>query len=511
MQTDTITSGIPDKKALYAYQLGDINTLIDKIENNPKGHRLLYQLPTGGGKTVIFSEIAARFIAKYNQKVVVLTHRTELCQQTSRTLKNRGINTMAINSAVKRVTRNDKYDCYVAMVETLKNRIRDNKINTDAVGLVIIDEAHHNSFQKLLGKFKNAVLIGVTATPLSSDVNLPLHRNYSELIIGEPIGSLIEQGFLAKPKTWRYDVELNTLKTGIHGDFTVSTSDALYSSPAMLDLLLHAYEAHSKGKKTLIFNTGIFTSREVCRVFNEAGYTARHLDNKTSAEERAEILKWFKKTKGAILTSVSILTTGFDEPSVQTVILNRATNSLTLYHQMIGRGSRRLPQKKTFSIIDLGNNTDRFGEWNAPVDWKYIFESPEEYQQQMNTHTEYENHAIPSEVRSSFPNSLGISFDVQTAYQEAMENGLKPKIVIRDSIRQHALMCADNAGTISEALHLTGELEKEIDWRVKQYAKCLGTVTKNYIEWLQGDYRAKLKILVQKIIQRRMRTERVSA
>lgn len=494
----------PQVKALHAYQLGDTTTLLEKIANNPSSHRLLYQLPTGGGKTVIFSEIAARYIEKYGRKVVVLTHRAELCQQTSRTLKGRGIKNMSITSGVKRIPRGATYDCYVAMVETLKNRIRDKKFSTEGIGLVIIDEAHHNSFQKLLGAFKNAVIVGVTATPLSSDINLPLHKNYNELVVGEPIGSLIDKGYLAKPQTWRYDVELNTLKTGVHGDFTVSTSDALYSAPAMLELLLHAYREHSKGKKTLIFNTGIFTSREVHRVFTGAGYPIRHLDNKTPAEERAETLKWFKKTRGAILTSVSLLTTGFDEPTVQTVILNRATNSLTLYHQMIGRGSRRLPQKKTFSIIDLGNNTERFGEWNAPLDWKYIFESPEEYQQKMNSHSEYESHNIAAQARSAFPNSLEIAFDVQTAYQQALDNGLKPKIVIRDSLRQHALMCADNATSISEALQLTAELDKEIDWRVKQYAKCLGTVTKNYIEWLQGDYRAKLRILIQKIMHKRL-------
>jgi len=507
MQDNTTLTTAAGTKELYAYQLGDVTTLLDKIDTCPLNHRLLYQLPTGGGKTVIFSEIAARFIQKYGRKVVVLTHRNELCQQTSRTLKNRGIRNKTINSTVKRVLRTDNYECYVAMVETLKNRIRDGKMNTDNVGLVIIDEAHHNSFQKLIGKFKNAIVIGITATPLSSDINLPLNGSYSELIVGEPITSLIDKGFLAKPTTWRYDVELNTLKTAAHGDFTVSSSDALYSSTAMLDLLLQAYEAHSKGKKTLIFNTGIFTSREVCRLFNEAGYPVRHLDNKTAAAERAEILTWFKKTKGAILTSVSILTTGFDEPTVQAVILNRATNSLTLYYQMIGRGSRRLPQKKTFSIIDLGNNTDRFGEWSAPVDWKYVFESPEQYQQQIGNQSEYESHGIPAEARSAFPNSLEISFDVQKAYQQAAESGQKHKFVIRDSIRQHALMCADNASTISEALQLAGELEKEIDWRIKQYAKCLGTVTRNYIEWLQGNYRAKLSLLVQKIMQRRLRHE----
>lgn len=502
-----ITAAVPGVtkriKKLYHYQESDITTLFEKMEQNPYNHRLLYQLPTGGGKTVIFSEIAKRYVEKYHKKVMVLTHRVELCNQTSTTLKSLGIKNKAITSAVKNLSKRDDVTCYVAMVETLKNRIKGNQIDISAIGLVIIDEAHHNSFQKLLDKFTGATIIGVTATPFSSDINLPLHKNYNELVVGENIRSLIDQGFLAKPKTLRYDIELNTLKTGLHGDFTVSTSDALYASPAMLELLLHAYEAHSKGKKTLVFNNGVFTSKAVCQMFTDAGYAARHLDNKTPQAERTEILKWFKTTKGAILTSVSILTTGFDEPSVQSVILNRATNSLTLYHQMIGRGSRRLPQKKTFSIIDLGNNTDRFGEWHEPVDWKYVFDNPELYHESMNIHTDYQAHTMPSELRTKFPNSAEISFDVQKAHHEALENDLKPKIVIRDSLRQHALMCADNAESISEALALTKELDKEIDWRIKQYAKCLGKVTKNYTEWLQNDYRAKLRILIQKIMHRR--------
>jgi superfamily II DNA or RNA helicase len=503
MENETAQGLNKVQSGLYSYQESDINQLFDKIEQYPTNHRLLYQLPTGGGKTRIFSEITNRFISKYNRKVVVLTHRIELCKQTSSTLKNLGVKNKVINSAVRVLSRKEVYQCYVAMVETLKNRIKEGLINPDEIGLVIIDEAHHNSFHKLLGNFKNAGIIGVTATPFSSDINLPMRKNYDELIVGESISSLIEQGFLAKPKTWRYDVELNTLKTGLHGDFTVSTSDELYSSPAMLDLLLHAYEAHSKNKKTLIFNNGIFTSKNVCKLFADAGYPARHLDNHTPAAERAEILQWFKKTKGAILSSVSILTTGFDEPSVQTVILNRATTSLTLYHQMIGRGSRRLPNKTKFNIIDLGNNTDRFGEWHNPVDWQQVFDHPEAYYEALHTKTEFEAHQLPSDLRARFPNTLQITFDVQQAYQDAIDNQVKTKIVIRDSIRQHALMCADNSATIMEALVLMEELDKEINWRVKQYCKCVGKVTKNYTEWLQDDYRAKLKLLLTKIMQRR--------
>jgi superfamily II DNA or RNA helicase len=495
VKKDTTTKGPAN---LHEYQEKDINKLFVKLEDESGHHRLLYQLPTGGGKTIIFSEITRRFLEKFNRKVIILTHRIELCRQTSSTLKNFGIKNKVINSSQKRIKK-DGFPCFVAMVETLNNRIEDGYLNTDEIGLVIIDEAHHNSFRKLIDKFGNASVIGVTATPLSSDPEQPMKENYDELIIGESIQSLIEQGFLAKPTTWRYDVELNTLKAGAQGDFTISTSDELYSSPAMIQLLLHAYEAHSKNKKTLIFNNGIFTSRNVQQMFADAGYTAKHLDNNTPPAEREGILQWFKKTRGAILTSVSILTTGFDEPTVQTVILNRATTSLTLYHQMIGRGSRKLLQKKSFTIIDLGNNTERFGNWDATVDWNYIFEHPGEYHEKMNSQSVHESHHMSSELRTMFPNTLEISFDIQGAHRQAVENNKKPMTVIHESIRQHALMCIENAETTAEALELSAGLDKEIEWRVKQYTKCLGNVTKNYREWLHNDYKSRLRTLIQKL------------
>ena len=491
--------------SLHAYQVEDISAILNKLENADSNSRLLYQLPTGGGKTVVFSEIAKQFIEKYHRKVVVLTHRTELCRQTSNTLKALGVSNKVINSNVQRLPLNNGYNCYVAMVETLKNRIKARKIHTDDIGLVIIDEAHHNSFQKLLRSFRNAFIIGVTATPFSSDKNFPMYKTYNEIITGEDISSLIDKGFLAKPKTIRYKVEINSLTTGIHGDFTVGTSDALYSSQAMLNLLFSAYEENSKGKKTLIFNNGILTSKRVFDLFIEAGLPIRHLDNKTPPAERKEILRWFKTTKGAILTSVSILTTGFDEPSVQTVILNRATTSLTLYHQMIGRGSRKLPRKQSFMIIDLGNNAERFGEWSEPIDWKHVFENPEMYHEMLSAGSGETTHAIPIELRSKFPNSLEIAFDVEEEYKAAVEEKRKTKSVIQRSIRQHVIMCLENSDTVIGAVALADELSAEIDWRVKQYVKCLENPTKSYREWLTEDYKSRLKTLIRKIYIRKSR------
>ena len=157
------------------------------------------------------------------------------------------------------------------------------------------------------------------------------------------------EGFLAKASTYSYDVNLRALKVGINGDYTVSSSERLYGNFLMQEKLLYAYEEKAKGTKTLIFNNGINTSKQVQAMFVEEGYPCMHLDNTHSEKERADILKWFHTTPDAVLSSVSILTTGFDEPTVETIILNRATKSLTLYHQMIGRGSRVLKDKKEFT------------------------------------------------------------------------------------------------------------------------------------------------------------------
>lgn len=494
----------PSRKVLYPYQKADINTILEKIIDQNGQGRLLYQLPTGGGKTVVFTEIVKRFLESSDKKALVLTHRVELCKQTSTTIKNAGIVSKSITSKLKVLPADNPYRCYVAMVETLKNRLREKKVPIDDIGLVIIDEAHHNSFGKLLSKFKNAFIIGVTATPLSSDSRLPMKRTYKELIVGESIPSLIERGFLAQGVSYAYDVELNSLKTGINGDFTVKSSDELYASQSMQELLLNAYEQKAKGKKTLIFNNGIISSLQVFDTFKSAGLPIRHLDNKTPYKERKEILKWFKSTKGSILTSVSILTTGFDEPSVETVILNRATKSLTLYYQMIGRGSRRLRGKKSFDIIDLGNNAARFGVWDRDIDWQDVFDHPEHYLESYSDSDSVNEatYVMPQAMRALFSRSAEVSFDLDDAFRRVEEEGDKHKEVIWESIRQHAFLCIENSDSISQAIELSKQLDPEIIFRVKYYCQRLEKSTKSYRDWLTDDYKQRLQTLITKIFHK---------
>lgn len=491
MPTNSLNS-----KELYAYQKKDLERIFDALDEVEEGSNLLYQLPTGGGKTVVFSEIAKRFIERRGKKVVVLTHRIELSSQTSKMLDEFGVINKVINSSVKEIEPNDPHMCYVAMVETLNNRLNDEKIVLENIGLVIIDEAHYNSFRKLFKYFERPYVLGVTATPLSSNIKLPMKDFYKKLIIGESIQSLIDKGFLAEAEVHRYDLSLQGLKLGINGDYTVKSSDAFYSNYGMLGKLLSVYNEVAKGSKTLIFNNGINASYAVYETFKRAGLPVRHLDNKHSAKERQEILMWFKKTPDAILTSVSILTTGFDEPTVETVILNRATRSLTLYFQMIGRGSRVLKNKKKFNVIDLGNNTLRFGAWNDPIDWNDIFYFPDFYLESIKSDEEIERnfeYTMPAELRSKFSKSTTVDFDIKERYKELFSVGQRPKKVLEESIEQHALMCIENSSNITEARQLMILLEDDIKNRVKQYTYCIMNTTKNYKEWLEEDYNRKLR------------------
>ena len=489
-------------KELYDYQKDAIDKIFDRLKYFPEAHNLLFQLPTGGGKTVIFSEIARRYIQELSKKVLILTHRIELCAQTSNMLLEFGVKNKIINSKVKTLPDQNQYMCFVAMVETLNNRLQDEKLDIENIGLVIIDEAHYNSFRKLFQYFDKADILGVTATPLSSNISLPMKNNYQELIVGHSIAELIEKGFLSRAVTYSYDVHLGSLKVGIDGDYTVSSSDRLYSTYVMQEKLLESYKEKSLGKKTLIFNNGILTSKHVYTLFKKADFEIEHLDNTNTEQERRDILNWFKHKPDAILTSVGILTTGFDEPTVETIILNRATKSLTLYHQMIGRGSRKLPNKSEFTVIDLGNNALRFGLWDAYVDWQEIFRVPDYYLQNLSSDTEIERrfkYKMPGWLRERFCKSVSVDFDIQEECLTVTKQGLRPITAIEHAIEQHAGICFENSSDYDEAMELVRLLEEDIEFRIKRYSYCISKCTDNYISWLQEEYKRKLGIILNRM------------
>ena len=212
-------------------------------------------------------------------------------------------------------------------------------------------------------------------------------------------------------------------------------------------------------------------------------------------------MQWFSETPDAILTSVSILTTGFDEPTVETIILNRATRSLTLYFQMIGRGSRILPNKSDFTVVDMGNNVARFGMWNAPIDWQEIFHFPDFFLENIKNDEDIEREFIyemPKALKAKFPKSKSLEFDIKKEYKKIFAQGLRSKTVLENSIEQHACICVENAKDVFEARNLAKQLREEIIYRVRQYSYCIMNNTKNYKEWLEEDYERKLRSNISK-------------
>ncbi|MDP5105057.1 MAG: DEAD/DEAH box helicase family protein [Polaribacter sp.] len=486
-------------KELYGYQKDALEEIFKRFKDAPQDYHLLYQLPTGGGKTVIFSEIVRRYIEIYKKKVLVLTHRIELSKQTSKMLNEFGVKNKIINSTAV-LDDQDNFNCFVAMVETLKNRLNDEKVDISDIGLVIVDEAHYNSFTKIFKFFDDSFILGVTATPLSSNTKLPMYENYQELFVGESIQHLIENEYLASANMYSYNVGLTSLEVGANGDYTVKSSEDLYTNTDMLSKLVSAYEETAKGKKTLIFNNGINTSIQVYHAFKRAGYPIAHLDNTNTKKEREFILKWFHKTPNAILTSVSILTTGFDEPSIEAIILNRATKSLTLYYQMIGRGSRIYGANNTFEVVDLGNNFHRFGAWGADLDWQKMFRSPDYYLDAILSDEDIEStfrYELPAEVKKEFAKSKDTYFDMKKVYIDTIKAGESSKRVLEKSIEHHAVMCIENSEDVFDALILAKLLGEEIDDRINRYAKCISKSTHNFVTWLKDDYRKKLNAFLR--------------
>jgi len=484
------------RKELYDYQKEDLEKVFKKIVDSPTNHNIVYQLPTGGGKTVIFSEIARKYIEQFNKRVLILTHRIELSEQTSKMLREFGVKNMVINAKVKELPKDEDFEAYVAMVETLNNRLKYDEWELENIGLVIIDEAHYNSFRKLFQYFEDSMILGVTATPLSSNIKLPMHEVYKELIVGSNIAGLIKKGYLSEATIYSFEVGLGTLTIGINGDYTVKSSEELYTSDKMQNKLMYAYNQIAKNKKTLIFNNGIATSRAVYHNFKEAGLPIRHLDSKMGKNERKEVLEWFKVTPNAILTSVGILTTGFDEPTIEVIVMNRATRSLTLYFQMIGRGSRVLPNKKTFDVIDLGNNALRFGQWSADIDWYKIFRSPQYFLENLISDAEIEKrfvYRVPAEIKEKFPNSETIDFDIKKAHQEVIAKRLKTSVILEMSLENHIELITKNADEFEDAIELINVLNEEIGDRIRRYSYCLVNTTRNYRDWVEDEYKKKLK------------------
>lgn len=357
---------------LRNYQEQGLRGLAGKIREGLR--RLILLLPTGGGKTVMFAAMIARYIQRTPKNAIVLVHREELLKQARQKLYHQeGIIAEIVKPGVKHWPAGRVHVC---MVETAFNRLKKKSDWFKNVGLVVIDEAHLDNFGKTMPYFDDCLVIGFTATAISSDKRKPMNGYYQDIVVAAQIDELIACNSLCPNVTFNAEnISREELKTGTN-DFNEAVMGAVYSTSKHVHNTVKAYEEHCVGQKTLIFNCNIDHSKLVNEAFLEAGYNSCHFDSEMPDFQRLEILAWFARTDDAILNNIGILTTGFDDPSIRWIVVNRATMSLSLWLQMNGRGSRPYPGKEFFGTIDMGNNWLVHGEWSTPRDWTYIFDHP---------------------------------------------------------------------------------------------------------------------------------------
>jgi superfamily II DNA or RNA helicase len=364
------------------YQQEAVDEIINTLQDS---ERVCYTLATGGGKTALFSFLTKQYIGNSNKRVLIMAHRTELIQQTVNTLFNIGMRSEAVIASKKYL--NHSSQVYVAMVETISNRLKKNPYFLPNIDLIIVDECHLLFFEKIFVHFPKAKVLGVTATPATTITEktirvladgsemeykqkFGLHKIYKKLIVGYGIENLINDGNLVPEMVFK-DTQIK--REGLSFDEKTNEFKQANNYAKKMCAVTN-YEKFAKGKKTIIFTASTKENISLLQDFQEREYeNVRIFDsvNKEESGSRSAVLKWFENTPDAILINTGVFTTGFDEPTIECVMLAMSTASLSKYHQMVGRGGRSTKKifKDKFLLIDLGGNVDAFGKWSDPVDW----------------------------------------------------------------------------------------------------------------------------------------------
>ena len=332
---------------LRDYQVDSVAQVGAAFQSGSK--RVILCLPTGAGKTVIFSDIAHRAALK-GKRVAILTHRRELLSQAGK-----------LNS------------CDILMVETLNNAIK-RGLDLGQYDLLVIDEAHIGNFRKVLQGFEGFV-IGATATPVS---NTPLKDSYNAIVCPVGIETLIKDNWLAVPKTYAmHPVDTSKLATA-RGEYTEQSLDDAFNRPKVYEGVVQEFVKGWAKSKAIVFCVNISATINTAEAFAKELGAGRiyAVHSKQSPQERAALIDQFTQSKDGILVNCGIATTGFDCPDIEVVVINRATKSVALWLQMVGRASRRTEQKEAFTILDFGENVTRLGFWQEPRDWAQIFLHP---------------------------------------------------------------------------------------------------------------------------------------
>lgn len=342
------------------YQAADISKIMLRLG---PGRRIMYFLPTGGGKTTTATHVALRWTARSSEhRIAWLTHRTELAAQSESTL--RAAQVPEIRTVVISPVR-------------LMNAIKRGEIRPSSKDLLIVDEAHHapaRVWAWCVNNWPGAVL-GLSATPWRLSKHQGLDHIFEAMIYGPTKSKLIENGYLT-PSLVKRPPDTSVIHgRGSDGRGDYSTSRTISGqAPGVLiekaiEWLAGWERAYGKKLKTLIYCLNINHAEAVARHASSVGIPTETLFANTPRAERLTTVERYRTGATSALANVGILTEGFDAPDTDCVLCLRPTQSLSLWVQMAGRANRLSPGKTHGLILDGTTNTERLGHPDTDFDW----------------------------------------------------------------------------------------------------------------------------------------------
>ena len=339
---------------LRPYQAEAVQAILSEWEDGRR--RTLLVLPTGTGKTIVFSAVIAGCVQR-GQRVLVLAHRGELLEQAADKLR-RSTGLMCAVEKADDTALGSWYRVVVGSVQTLMRPQRLDQFSPDWFGAIVIDEAHHilaDSYQRVLAHFSGANVLGVTATPDRSDMR-NLGQYFDSLAYEYTLPKAIREGWLCPIKALTIPLRLDISQVGVAaGDYKVGELGTALE-PYLEQIAVEMRE-HCAGRKTVVFLPLVATSQKFLGILEAHGFRAAEVNG--NSVDRAEILRDFAAGKYDVLCNSMLLTEGWDCPPVDCIVVLRPTKSRALYCQMVGRGTRIAPGKEHLLLLDFLWHTSR--------------------------------------------------------------------------------------------------------------------------------------------------------
>lgn len=323
-----------------------------------KGNKApLLVLPTGGGKTIVFSHIA-KSTSLRGKKVLILVHRVELLRQTADKLRGYGVRVGLVSP---KYSPEYSAQVQVAMVQTMIRRLH----YYEHFDLIITDEAHHavaSNYMKVIEYYNGCFQLGVTATPCRSD-GRGLDENFDDLVVGPSVRDLIDKGFLVEPIVYASSSppDLTGVTKTRKGDYSKKKLGAAMNKPSITGNCVNHYMDICRNDPGVAFCASVQHAEEVAADFRANGFKFYALHGNTDDALRNRLIKSLGDGSIHGLTSCDVISEGTDIPAIACAMLLRPTESLGLYLQQVGRALRPSEGKDCAIILDHAGNTFRHG------------------------------------------------------------------------------------------------------------------------------------------------------